>query len=124
MCSRARREEIERNNDEVKQSSGMLRILSEAVLYLSRQELPFRGYDESSSSLNRGNYREPSGSFAIFDTVFERRLQDKVAESERGSAGVFTGVSGNTQNDLIECIDSLIQDQINEEIQLCTFLSV
>ena len=41
MFSRARREEIERHNDEVRQNRGMLRTLSEAVLYLSRQELPF-----------------------------------------------------------------------------------
>ena len=85
MFSRARREEIERHNDEVRQNRGMLRTLSEAVLYLSRQELPFRGHDESSSSLNRGNYRELLESFAKFDTVFERRLHGKVAESERGN---------------------------------------
>ena len=58
MFSRARREEIELYNDEVRQNRGMLRTLCEAVLYLSRQELPFRGHDESSSSLNGGHYRE------------------------------------------------------------------
>ena len=63
-------------------------------------------------------------SFAKIDAVFERRLHGKVAESEMGNAGVFTGVSGDTQNDLIECIDSVIQDQIDEEVQKCTFLSV
>ena len=58
MFSRARREELELHNDEVRQKRGMLRTLSEAVLYSSRQELPFRGHDESSSGLNGGNYRE------------------------------------------------------------------
>ena len=124
MFSRARREEIERHNDEVRQNRGMLRTLSEDVLYLSRQELPFRGHDESSNGLNRGTYRELLESFAKFDTVFERHLHGKVGESERGNTGVFTGVSGDTQNDLIECIDSVIQDQIDEEVQQCTFLSV
>ena len=38
MFSRARREEIELYNDEVRQNRGMLRTLSEAVLYFSRQE--------------------------------------------------------------------------------------
>ena len=33
MFSRARREEIERHNDEVRQTRGMLSTLSEAVLY-------------------------------------------------------------------------------------------
>ena len=63
-------------------------------------------------------------SFAKFDIVFERRLHCKVVESERDYARVFTGVSGYTQNDLIKCIDSVIQDQIDEEVQQCTFLSV
>ena len=52
MLSRARRDEIERPDDEMRQNRGMLRTLSEAVLYLSKQELAFRGHDESSGSLN------------------------------------------------------------------------
>ena len=56
--SRARREEVERFNEEVRQNRAALRTLTEAVLYLSKQELTFRGHDESSVSLNEGNYRE------------------------------------------------------------------
>ena len=122
MFSRARREEIERHN-EVRQNRGMLRTLSEAVLYLSRQELPFRGHDESSNSLHRGKYRELLESVAKCDTVSERHLHGKAGESVRGNAGVFNGVSGDTQNDLIECINSVIQDQIDEEVQQSTFAS-
>ena len=47
LFSRARREEIERHNEEVRQNREMLRTLSEAVLYLAKQELPFRGHDEN-----------------------------------------------------------------------------
>ena len=36
----------------------ILKLLTDAVLYLAKQELPFRGHDESMNSLNRGNYRE------------------------------------------------------------------
>ena len=102
----------------------MLRTLSEAVPDLSKQELPLRGHDESNSSLNRGNYWELLECFSKLDTVFERRLHGKVAESERGNVGVFTGVSSDTQNDLIECIDSVIQDCIDEEVEKCNFLGV
>ena len=84
MFSRARREETDRHNNEVRQNRGILRTPSEAVSYLSRKELSFRGHNESSNSLNRGNYRELLESFTNFDTVFERRLHGKVAESERG----------------------------------------
>ena len=39
------------------------------------------------------------------------------------NSGVFTGISSEIQNDLIECIDSVIQDQIDKEIENCRFLS-
>ena len=80
MFSRARRDEIVRHNDEVRQYRGILRTLSEAVLYHSKQVLPFRGHDESSGSLKQRNYRELLESFSKFDTVFERCLHGKVAE--------------------------------------------
>ena len=97
------------------------------MLYLSQQELAFRGHDESEDSLSRGNYRELLESFAKFDSVFERRLHDRLAESEKGSAhggGRFTGVSPEIQNDLINCLDSVIEDEILKEINDCTFMSV
>ena len=39
-------------------------------------------------------------------------------------SGVFTGVYSEIQNDLIEYIDSVIQDQIDKEIENCRFLSI
>ena len=47
-----------------------------------------------------------------------------MTEGERGHSGVFTGVSSEIQNDLIECIDSVIQDQIDKEIENCRFLTI
>ena len=54
MLSHARREEIRRHNEQVRQNREILKLLTDAVLYLSKQELPFRGHDESSNSLNKG----------------------------------------------------------------------
>ena len=39
-------------------------------------------------------------------------------------SGVFTGFYSEIQNYLIECIDSVIQDQINKAIENCRFLSI
>ena len=47
-----------------------------------------------------------------------------MTEGERVHSGVFTGVSSEIKNDLIECIDSVIQDQIDKEIENCRFLSI
>ena len=123
VFSRARREEIQRHNEHVRQNRDMLKIISEAVLFLAKQELPFRGHDESSGSLNKGNYRELLHCFVKFDSVFERRLQGRLEDFERGD-GVFTGVSPDTQNELISCVDSIIADQIIKELNNSTFVSI
>ncbi|CAB3981169.1 zinc finger MYM-type 1-like [Paramuricea clavata] len=103
LLSQARRDEIQRHNEE---------------------ELAFRGHDESEDSLNKDNYRELLESFAKFDSVFERRLHGRLAESERGGGGRFTGVSPEIQSDLINCLDSVIDDEILKQINDCTFMSV
>ena len=122
---RARREAVERFNEEVRQNREMLKNITEAVLYLGRQEMAFRGHDESSTSLNQGNYRQLLRSYSKLDSVFDRRLHGRLQQAERSdSGGVFTGVSSDVQNDVIECIESVIEDQINEEVSECQFLSV
>ena len=93
LLSLARRDEIQLHNEEVRQNREILKMVTEAVLYLSKQELAFRGDDELKDSLNKGNYRELLESFAKFDSVFEGRLHGRLAESERGGDGRFTGVS-------------------------------
>ena len=116
---------MERYNEEVKQNREMLKNIVNAVLYLGRQEMAFRGHDESSTSLNQGNYRELLKSYGKLDSVFDRRLHGRLQEAERcESGGVFTGVSSDVQNDVIECIDSVIEDQINKEVRECQFLSI
>ena len=95
LFSRARREEVERYNEEVKQNREMLKNIGEAVLYLAKQELAFRGHDESRTSLNQGNYRELLKVLGKFDSVFDRRLHGRLQATERpDSGGVFTGCYG------------------------------
>ena len=74
--------------------------MSEAVLYLSKQELSFRRHDESSASLDKGNYRELLELIATFDLQLDRRLH--------GRLEAFTWVSSDIQNDIIEYVDSAI----------------
>lgn len=125
LFSRARREAVERHNEEVRQNREMLKNIGEAVLYLAKQELAFRGHDESRASLNQGNYRELLKCFGKLDSVFDRRLQGRLQGTERvDEGGVFTGVSADVQNDLIECIDSVIQDEIDDEMKECQFFSI
>ena len=96
------------------------------MLYLSKQELPLRGHDESSVSLNKGNCRELLELIAKFDPQFERRLHRRLEDSQRGAkgGGTFTGVSSDIQNDIIESVDLVIQDEIDKELAECNFESI
>ena len=102
----------------------MLKNITQAALYLSRHKLAFRGHDESNDSLNRGNYRELLESFAKMDSVSERQLHGRLAESNLRGGGRFAGVSPDIQNDLINCLDNIIEDEILKEIDECNFLSI
>jgi len=94
------------------------------VLLLRKQELAFRGHNQSNDSFNKGHYRELLECFAQFDSIFECCLHRELTEGERVHSGVFTCICSEIQNDLIECIDSVIQDQIDKEIENCRFLSI
>ena len=43
LLSQARRDEIQRHNEEVRQNREILKTVTDAVLYLFKQELAFRG---------------------------------------------------------------------------------
>lgn len=56
LISDTRREDTRRHNEDVTQNREMLNTIVEAVQYLSRQVLVFRGHNVSNESLNPGNY--------------------------------------------------------------------
>ena len=80
---------MQRHNEQVRQNRETLKTVSEAVLFLSKQKLVFRGHDESNDSLNKGNYKELLGCFAKLDSVFKLRLHIELTEGERVHSGVF-----------------------------------
>ena len=78
QLSRARREEINSHNEELRQNMEILKTIIEAALSQSKHEFAFRGNDESNTSLNRGNYRELLECFSKFYSVFECHLHRKL----------------------------------------------
>ena len=58
LLSRARRAVVQRYNEQVRQNRETLKTISEAILFLSKQELAYRCHDESRDGLNKGNYWE------------------------------------------------------------------
>lgn len=69
----------------------------EIVIFLAKQELAFRGHDESSNSLNKGNYKE------LFE-IFFSRCSLEIKNHYKSIQNKFSGLSKTIQNDLITCI--------------------
>ena len=103
------------HNDQVRRNIEILHRLIQAVCFLVRQELPFRGHDESSTSMNRGNYVELLHLLCNFDAPLGEHLQTN---------RVFTGTSSKIQNDLISAIRSTVTDCIKKKVRESKFVSV
>uniref|UniRef100_A0A9J7XFA7 DUF4371 domain-containing protein n=1 Tax=Cyprinus carpio carpio TaxID=630221 RepID=A0A9J7XFA7_CYPCA len=89
-----------------------LNRLIDVTSLLGRQELSFRGHDESSESSNKGNYREFTETLAKYDSVLSTQFE---------SSTVFSGMSHTIQNDLISALAATVSDQIRDEIQDAPF---
>lgn len=99
-------------NEDVRKNRLLLTYLIDTTILLGKQELAFRGHDESESSSNKGNFKE------IFNCLIKRNseLVKHVAEKK-----VFAGQSKTIQNELIFCIEQYVNEFINNEISEATF---
>ncbi|CAB3244944.1 unnamed protein product [Arctia plantaginis] len=111
--------DIERHNAKVDRNRKIFQRLIDVVCFLGKQELAFRGHDESVSSLNRGNYTnylEVVDLLAKYDGVLETHLQS--------ASTSFEGMSNLTQNDLISSVASVMIDRVKAEIKQSDFVAV
>ena len=100
------------HNNEVRKNREILRRLISAVCFLSKQELAFRGHEESGQSLNRGNYIELLQFLAEFDKPLAEHLESSTA---------FKGISAAIQNDLIASVREVLSAEISQEIRNAPF---
>jgi hypothetical protein len=107
--------QVSEHNKRVKENRQILKDLVDATCFLARQELPFRGNDESRDSVNRGNFIELVNLIAQYDLRLANHLE---------KSSVFSGLSNHIQNDLIECIASVLMESIKSELQEAPFASI
>lgn len=103
-------------NENVRKNRLILLQIIEVVLLLGKQELAYRGHNESSTSLNQGNFRE------IFNLLIKRN--DELLSHYNKISSVFTGQSKTIQNEVIQCVYEYVMDVINSEISDTSFIAV
>ncbi|XP_039286744.1 zinc finger MYM-type protein 1-like [Nilaparvata lugens] len=109
------KQEILQHNKIVKRNRDLLKRLINAVCFLGKQELAFRGHNEEESSINRGNYIELLKYTADYDPLLAEHLE---------TATVFKGFSSHIQNDLIDAVGSSLLLSIKKELEEANFVAV
>lgn len=109
----ARKDEIATYNNQVTENRKNLRKLVDVTIFLASQDLAFRGHNEASDSLNRGNYKELIELLSKYEPTLNRFVNNKT----------FSGTSKCIQNDLIDCIALVLKQEIDKEIKAAPFFS-
>jgi hypothetical protein len=78
-------------NENVRKNRLLATYLIDVTLLLGKQELAFRGHDETEISVNQGNFRE----------IFQCLIKCNVESAEHASkfSNIFTGQSKTIQNE-------------------------
>lgn len=108
---------VSKFNENVRLNRLLMCLPINAVLFLSKQELAFRGHSETTESLNRGNFKELL-KLLVDSSPLEIKQQYEKVKS------VFHGDSKTTQNELIECMAGYIKEFIKSELSEAPFFSV
>jgi len=104
-------------NENVRLNRLFMESLIDIVLFLGKQELSFRGHNESINSLNKGNFRE------LLD-MFLNRSSLEIQNHYKTIKPLFSGVSNTIQNDIILCISDYLSNCVVNEIKKCKCYSV
>ncbi|KAJ4430482.1 hypothetical protein ANN_22698 [Periplaneta americana] len=104
-----------KHNEMVSRNRRYLGRLIQVICFLGKQELTFRGHDESDQSENKGNYLE------ILDILAQ---EEQFVREKLESLSGFKGTSSEIQNELIECATLVVKEKIQKELDLAEFVSV
>ena len=115
LLNEEQRLNVSLHNSKVKENREILKVFISGTCYLAKQELAFRGNDESATSFNRGNYVKLFYAFAENDERISRHLEIST---------VFSGLSIRIQNDIIEAVAEVIRTDIRNDINKASFIAV
>lgn len=109
------RSSIEAHNETVRKNRRLVTHFIKVACFLGKQELAFRGHDESANSLNRGNYVE---------LLHERAEMDPELQAHLNNSTVFSGLSSDIQNDIISSISEYMYREIKKDVSQAPFVAV
>lgn len=115
LLSEQHRSYISQHNEQVTRNREIVKRLIDAVCFLAKQELPFRGHNESDTSINKGNYLELLSVLKNYDPLLEAHFN---------TSTVFRGTSATIQNDLIRAVSEVVKESLKQEIKSADFVAI
>ena len=106
---------VRKHNKEVDKNRHILSKIIDCVKFCGAFELALRGHDETASSNNPGIFRGLDDLVASLDGVLEEHLK---------TATVFKGTSKTVQNELLDCMLSVLRDCILEDVKRADYLAI
>ena len=106
---------VRRHNEEVDRNRHILSKIIDAVKFCGAFELALRGHDESDKSENPGIFRGLIDLMASIDRELEVHLEN---------ATVFKGTSKTVQNELLDCMLSVLRDCVLEEVKQADYIAI
>lgn len=115
MLDKVKALSIVKHNEQVTKNRNILKRLIDVVCFLGKQECSFRGHDESTGSLNRGNFIELLHLISKYDELLAHHLS---------TATVFTGTSNRIQNDILQSLNNILIAEIKKEVAETEFVAI
>ncbi|XP_041946472.1 zinc finger MYM-type protein 1-like [Alosa sapidissima] len=106
---------IRKHNEEVDRNRHILSKIVDAVKFCGAFELALRGHDESDTSENPGIFLGLIDLMASIDRDLEEHLEN---------ATVFKGTSKTVQNELLDCMLSVLRDHNLEEVKQSDYIAI
>lgn len=106
---------VRRHNEEVDKNRHILSTLIDCIKFCGAFELALRGHDESETSENPGIFRGLVDLMASIDRDLKDHLEN---------ATVFRGTSKTVQNELLDCMLSVLREKILDETKTADFLAI
>ena len=109
--------------EKIKWKNILYRLL-DIVLFLSKQNLPFRGHRETEASLNKGNFLELVELLSKYDPVLKEHLVRLKQASRHLQRQHVTYLSPQTQNEFIGLLAAEVKRKLIAEIKSAKYYGI
>lgn len=101
-------------NNQIAENREIVRVIFEVLLYLGKQNIAFRGHDESLTSKNRGNFLSLIKVLSKYHASLAIHL-NKIEKSSKPNRITF--LSGQTQNVMLQIMSDSIRSVILKKVK-------